>query len=1532
MLENATLLVVDDMEINRAILMQLFERECTVLEADNGRTALEMLDTHPEIDIVILDIVMPILDGFDTLEIIRGQKRFSSLPVIICTEHADIDVQVRALDLGSTDFITKPFNAQVVRHRVLNLLQLRQMEHRLAEQQRADQLRDTLDTIVSPLGLLEFTGDHLRALYLNQSFADLFAGDQAELAPFYTDMLSSLVPDDAKHLTALLRQNQEDGSPVDLTCRLMRRDGSVRTHEIHALAIRYGHFENPVYLTSFADITDQRRTEVALRDTDQRLKSLINAVPGGIITFEMKSPPIVTYFNDTACEILGLTREEFRAQAEKNVLQFVYPSDQRIVAQLIQEYIRNPRPMGATFRIMHKSRGIRWIRLSGAPIASAEGGLLANCVCTDVSVEKESELKLERAFEEMQYRSEHDPLTDLWNRETFNQKTHDLLVSRPDTPHVLLAVNIHRFKVINGLFGAQIGDRVLQSLGQGLVQLFGGIGIYGRMEADNFMACFPSTELNMDMILEVLDSNLKAQYEDYHIELFFGIYEVQNIHMAVDQMCDCAVMALKTVKGSAVKHYAFYDESMREGLLEEQAIAEEMNDALAGGQFVPYLQPIFSLTTRRPVSAEVLVRWQHPQKGMIPPIKFIPLFERNGFVTKLDFYIWEEACKILHRWKKQGMPVVPLSINISRIDLYHPHLCEELLSLLEAYQLDPSLLKLEITESAYIDDPQVLATVLNRLRGAGFRILMDDFGSGYSSLNTLKDMPVNIIKIDMGFLEELERSPRASSILTSVVRMAKWLDMPVIAEGVETKAQLDFLYSIGCDEGQGYFFSRPIPVSEFEALLAQSGTMEMELAPDTAGTPELDFLWNSGADATRLFSRVLGGVAIFALSDGRLETRRVSDAFYQATGCTPQELFEDSHDALELFHPEDQEALLSACENAVASRQVEHVLVRQSASDRQPGWLDLRIYHLATDKQKPLLFVAARQADLPGLPKTEEQPHQEHLRQMLDELPLGVGIYKLGKHPHLSYVNRPLARMFGYSTDELEKATPKKLAQLMPFLDAERLETTAVEPDSVLPGRRKDGTSLWFRFSRKVSLSSEGIPTCFAAVSEVTSFVESNRELIWQQERYRLLAEHTDTVTFDYAVETDTLTLYFHRRGSEPHTSTTQRHLATLEESTLLPEPFQGLYRKAMKGACAQATEDSLEFPASFEGEPFHWCRMHYVSVADPKGQVFRVVGRMLDISREKQAEELLRLEQQYRRAFLSETLFVYDVDISTRHFELLHAAEDAGERFHPAESYFFFRDNSHLFPPEDWERVQRFFSDGELARFRSGSEEEAKIQLRIMDLRGEWVWVEAALHPLESHDPKPSRYLLYLKVVEHQKRAEEELRNRADIDPVSNLLTRRAAQEGIVQQLEAPDAQVMYAFFLLDIDDFKHVNDTYGHRVGDEVLLAIGTALRKIFRATDLIGRLGGDEYVVFMSCPTGENLVRPKADKMLAEVRALTFPAHPELCLSISMGIALAPRDGMRFDQLYEHADRALYSMKAKGKDGYVLYADLEKRVEKC
>ena len=298
----------------------------------------------------------------------------------------------------------------------------------------------------------------------------------------------------------------------------------------------------------------------------------------------------------------------------------------------------------------------------------------------------------------------------------------------------------------------------------------------------------------------------------------WGVYEIIDRSVPVEQMCDRVLLAADSIKGQYNQFYAVYDDNLRGKLLREKAIADVMETALAKEQFIVYLQPKYSLSDNRMVGAEALVRWIHPEWGFMSPGEFIPLFEKNGFIPCLDRYVWEKVCVYLHDWKEKGYPVVPISVNVSRADVYQSHLVDTLSGLVQKYGIDPACLHLEITESAYTDNPDQIISTVEELHRRGFVIEMDDFGSGYSSLNMLSQMTLDILKLDMKFIQNELAKPAEQSILNDIISMAHRMRLRVVAEGVETKEQTERLQAVGCDYVQGYYFARPMPVKEFEAL------------------------------------------------------------------------------------------------------------------------------------------------------------------------------------------------------------------------------------------------------------------------------------------------------------------------------------------------------------------------------------------------------------------------------------------------------------------------------------------------------------------------------------------------------------------------------------------------------------------------------------------------------------------------------------------------------------------------------------------
>ena len=342
----------------------------------------------------------------------------------------------------------------------------------------------------------------------------------------------------------------------------------------------------------------------------------------------------------------------------------------------------------------------------------------------------------------------------------------------------------------------------------------------GRLHSDHFVILYEAGKKHREKILQAIEAASHEFSTEYRVIIDCGVYTIHDREMPVSVMCDHANLALQKAKGNYLVSCGEYDEGMGEALRQEQFIMNAMEEALAKQQFKVWLQPKFELEEQQIVGAEALVRWEHPKRGVISPARFIPVFERNGFIFQLDSYIWEETCKLLAKWKAAGLKPLPVSVNISRVDVYNTQLCDVLLGLIHAYGIEPELLELEITESAYTDNANQIIELTDRLRKLGFTILMDDFGSGYSSLNTLHEMPVDVVKLDLRFLTGTHVQ-KSRLILQAIAGMLQQLQLPVIAEGVETVEQADFLEAIGCHIIQGYYYAKPMPAAQFAGLLAR---------------------------------------------------------------------------------------------------------------------------------------------------------------------------------------------------------------------------------------------------------------------------------------------------------------------------------------------------------------------------------------------------------------------------------------------------------------------------------------------------------------------------------------------------------------------------------------------------------------------------------------------------------------------------------------------------------------------------------------
>ncbi|HBE9444068.1 signaling protein [Clostridioides difficile] len=432
-----------------------------------------------------------------------------------------------------------------------------------------------------------------------------------------------------------------------------------------------------------------------------------------------------------------------------------------------------------------------------------------------------------KLIEQLKKLAYYDSLSGIKNKEKFRKDSMYILKNYYQDNFYLVQLDVNKFKYINEMFGYAEGNKILIHISQVLNNNTNKYEICARMDNDHFIlliACSTEDELlnRLSKINKEICNLSTTNSSKYKIVMSSGIYKItkKDDIKKIDLLIDRANIAAKSKKEKYEHSYSFFNEETRNRLYKEKRLEDNMNKALEKGEFIVYYQPKYSLNDVNEIEgAEALIRWNSPEFGFISPIDFVPLFEKNGFIVNIDMFVFEEVCKTLNKWINKGYTPVPISVNMSRVHLYRDNFIENITDLISKYNISPEFIELELTESVVFDNLNILIDIMKKIKEIGFLISMDDFGSGYSSLNLLKDLSFDILKLDRGFLIETTDTKRGKIIISKIVEMAKAIDIKVICEGVETYEQVEFLREIGCDKVQGYLFAKPMVLDEFEKHL-----------------------------------------------------------------------------------------------------------------------------------------------------------------------------------------------------------------------------------------------------------------------------------------------------------------------------------------------------------------------------------------------------------------------------------------------------------------------------------------------------------------------------------------------------------------------------------------------------------------------------------------------------------------------------------------------------------------------------------------
>ena len=648
----------------------------------------------------------------------------------------------------------------------------------------------------------------------------------------------------------------------------------------------------------------------------------------------------------------------------------VHPDDQAVFDGLMdpeflmqrQEESETPGVRSSQFRYRLQNGGWRWVEhfvFSGERFNIPSG--VARCYIFDIQNQKDREFgkTLGSNFEQEEHR---DMMTRLLREKAFLDTTRTFIKENDTSNWCIIAIDIDHFRLFNDWYGRETGDILLARIGEHLAEVEEKEQcIAGYFGHDDFYIVMPFDKKKIDALHDMLDDAVEELSTAAGFRILFGVTMLED-GVPLYDLIDRALVAAETARHSIKMDIRLFDQSMLEKTKREYEIVLDFQRAIREHEFVVYVQPQCRISSSKIVGVEALARWKKPSGEIIPPVRFIPALEKYGFITDLDLYMWEEVCACIRRWLDTGHEGVPASVNVSQVDIYTIDVPACFERLVEKYRIPPELLKIEITESTFADSSATVENVVQRLHDKGFVVLMDDFGSGYSSLNVLSSLDVDAIKLDAEFLRMDDEGKRKSMhIVESIINMAKTMGLPIITEGVETEDQVEFLDSLGCRYIQGFYYYRPMPIEEFEKIIQNGEKIDLRGFDEKLNDEiRMHEILDEGIYSNAMLNNVLGAVAFYLWrKDNGVDIVRFNQMFYKAVGV-PE--FHDRLVDIQRFVPENERDQL-------------YELLQRASEDELNGAVDtigfykpdgsivyfaLHCYYLGESKEGKRFFTAAR--------------------------------------------------------------------------------------------------------------------------------------------------------------------------------------------------------------------------------------------------------------------------------------------------------------------------------------------------------------------------------------------------------------------------------------------------------------------------------------------------------------------------------------------------------------------------------------------
>lgn len=932
------ILIVDDSELNRELLAGMLEDEYEIYQVENGKKAIDILEENREqFKLVLLDINMPVMDGYEVLSIMKRRKWLDKLPVIVISAEISGESVKKAYELGASDYFVRPFNVAIVLRRVRNMITL------------YDNISSNLKDAVTMLSTIFYrilkidleadsyeiieqgNSDPLRELYQKESISAclkdvaekgyIHEEDYKEYTEFCSlEHLKKIFLDGSQYASLQYRrvlegqyrwvsmeivrstEYREDNQQVVMYIRDINDDylkllQIAMCHTLDSVGIVSANISQGICL-SFAGRRDELecQSEESIDTYIQRVSEMIPmpesrehfcqvfsqqnmlklftegtaalSMEAAFFYSEEQQPCVLRINVDMACnsfsrEIEGVLHftDVTVAYLIENVPQKIYQKDYEniiiidakrekmiktdVLSSVISDYLKKEEVYEgyrsySSHRAVVESERERFKKC--VELSTIKEGLRKDkqYFFTIHETDKTGEVRLKRysyiyidervdiivgAREDITEFSEKDVLTGGYNRRGFIRITERLLNEVPDrTKYAVLFFNVKNFKAVNELFGVESGDVVLQNIFRTLTHSKLSPVITARVESDHFVCLVENKNLDFEELTSVCDNKFVKDGKCMNLIIRCGIFYVEEKPMKISGMIDRAKLAKRYITDEYVQPYMVYDHSMQVAYIDKAKLAGELQEGIAKEQFKVYYQPVIDTKTGKIASAEALIRWIHPDKGFISPALFIPALEENGHISELDFYVLKKVWQFINDRCENNKFVVPISVNLSWMDFYDEIMMEKILKEMDRFRENgrEHMARFEITETSYAAIRENRSGILESLRIKNAKILLDDFGSGFSSFGMLQDYDFDILKIDMSFIRKIGENPKTKSIVHSIIGMAHEIGIKTVAEGVETEEQVSFLRQSGCDYIQGYYYSKPLPEEEFVGFLEKA--------------------------------------------------------------------------------------------------------------------------------------------------------------------------------------------------------------------------------------------------------------------------------------------------------------------------------------------------------------------------------------------------------------------------------------------------------------------------------------------------------------------------------------------------------------------------------------------------------------------------------------------------------------------------------------------------------------------------------------